>query len=247
MGSVQLRLRLLREAFGSPRAMLGKLRHTAVVISAYARKRELEARLERLHACGLAEIVPTRLQLALGGFDMQRFYIVPASNEYHDRRQLNYAFCQVLRFVDNPVVMMDPLGLASKEAEIIEHLVQSFHGHPTYDLELLSAFEGGLEALEQRLNALVSGAEPRSGVSRFINDTDYHRRLLAFVREFRANPAEPPPVLEAAGAQGTQLAEAVFGTVKSVMRYCATRPKTISGALLYMLTQRELEPTLLVQ
>lgn len=244
MGSVQSRYRLLRDAFGSPRAMLGKLSHTARVISAYARKRELDERLERLHTCGLTETVPTRLQLAVGGFDMQRFYIVPASNEYHHRRSLNYAFCQVLRFVDNPVVMVDPLGLASKEAEIIEHLVQSFHGHPTYDLELLSGFEGGLDALEQRLNALVSGAEPRSDVSRFINDTDYHRRLLTFVREFRADPTRPPPVLEAAGAEDIQIAEQVFGTVKSVMRYCASRPKTLKGALLYVLTQRELEPAM---
>ncbi|HWZ87741.1 MAG TPA: hypothetical protein VNW92_02790 [Polyangiaceae bacterium] len=227
--------------------MLGKLRHTAVVISTYARKRELDARLERLRACGLAETVPTPIQLALGGFDMQRFYIVPASNEYHHRRQLNYAFCQVLRFVDNPVVMVDPLGLASKEPEIIEHLVQSFHGHPTYDLQLLTGFEGGLDALEQRLNAIVSGVEPRSAVSRFINDTDYHRRLLTFVREFRADPARPPPVLEAASAEGIQLAEEVFGTVKSVMRYCASRPKTWRGALLYVLTQHELEPALQAQ
>ncbi len=68
-------LDLIRRAAGSPQEIAAKLRRLAVILAGYARGGVLDARLDVLHRRGLIDVIPTRVQLAVGAVDMLRFWI----------------------------------------------------------------------------------------------------------------------------------------------------------------------------
>ena len=43
--------------------------------------------------------------------------------------------------------MLDPIGLFAPRDAMVHHVLQTFHRHPVYDLVLLRAHEGGVEAM----------------------------------------------------------------------------------------------------
>ena len=81
-------------------------------------------------------------QLFAGAIDMLRFWISPASADYYRSIGIDYAFHQVLRFLDEPASLGDPIGLFSTRDAIIGHLMQVVHANPRYDLELLLMHDG---------------------------------------------------------------------------------------------------------
>src|SRR5262245_48348006 len=95
-------LDLLRRAAGSPSEAAGKLRRLGAILASYARGDVLDARLARLHEIGVIETIPTRVQLAVGAFDMLRFWITPAAADYYEKLGIDFRFHQVLRFLDEP-------------------------------------------------------------------------------------------------------------------------------------------------
>lgn len=234
-------LTLLRQAAGSPRDLLRKARTLAAALAQYANGPALDARLERLRSLGYIETVPTRIQLVVGSIDMLRFWIAPAAADYYAQKGINFTFHQVLRFLDDPSSMIDPTGFLSTRDNIIGHLMQVVHANPAYDLQLLESHEGGLEELEAQIEQMIAGTHPRAAsIGAIVEEPDYHARLLAFVREYRANRDADAPLRDnvASDPRWRDL-ERTFGTLPRAMAYFAKLPKTPLGAALHLLTVRE--------
>ncbi len=76
-------------------------------------------------------------------------------------------------------------------------MLQTFHRHPLYDLQLLSAHEGGVAEMARQANALIAGTHPNGrALTSLIEDGSYHARLPAEIAAFEADPhvaARPIP------------------------------------------------------
>lgn len=88
---------------------------------------------------------------------------------------------------------LDHTGLASSDAHIIRHLVGAYHRGDNfhYDLALLGASPGGLEALHARVLAIVEGRARDAELLRDLNVYEgYHERLLAAVEAWERGEVE---------------------------------------------------------
>ena len=225
---------LLRDAAGPPRVFRGKLARLALALSGYARARRLDERLARLHARGHIEIIPTRVQLAVGGLDMLRLFIKPAAADYYASKGIDFAFHQVLRVLDEPASLVDPVGLFSTRDGIIGHLMQVVHANPVYDFQLLDMFVDGHDELESQLERMIAGTHPRAqSIGAIVEEPDYHERLLSFVRAWRADSTIPPMLRENLAGRFDDL-EATFGSMTNAMRYFCTMPTTPAAAVRYL-------------
>jgi hypothetical protein len=223
-------LSLARAALGGPREIGGKLGRLARTARLWVDRREVERRLAALEARGLAPARPTRLQLVFGGIDMLRFMIEPGAREYYAQQGISFGFHQLLRVLDDPVSMIDPTGFLSERDTIIGHLMQVTHLNPIYDVQLLQAFPDGLDELESQLEAMLAGRHPRQRtIGAIVEDADYHRRLLAWLRSYRADPAALPPVREQALRADPHFAaaERAFATLPGYLAYCARLPRDL--------------------
>ncbi|MBK7972866.1 MAG: hypothetical protein IPK07_06155 [Deltaproteobacteria bacterium] len=164
-------LRLLATAAGGPRQWRDKLARLAGTVALYASQREIDRRLARLAERGYLTQIPTRAQLGFGGLDMVQFFIVPGAADYYETQGIDFRFHQVLRFLDDPVSVIDPVGLLSRRDTIIGHLMQVTHANPIYDLQILDMFDDGLEALERELEQMLAGTHPRAGTISAIVET----------------------------------------------------------------------------
>ena len=229
---------LLRRAAGPPRVMRGKLARLARVAAGYASPARLDDRLERLHRRGHIERIPTRLQLALGGVDMLRFFIKPAAADYYERQGIDFHFHQLLRFLDEPASLTDAVGLFSTRDNVIGHLMQVVHANPIYDLQLLDMWSDGLDELERQLEAMIAGTHPRSGsIGAIVEEPDYRERLLDFVRRWRKDPTIPPLLRSNVEADPRfRDLEAIFGTLTSAMKYFCALPTSLSAAVRHLRT-----------
>ncbi len=229
-------LSLLRRAAGSPSEMLAKAARLGRVLARYRTGRGARERLVRLHRLGFVERIPTAVQLAVGSMDMMRFFINPAAVDYYASRGIDYWFHVTLRFLDDPSSLADPLGLFSSRDVIIGHLMQVVHANPVYDLQMLSAIDGGLDALEAQLEAMLAGAHPRArSIGAIIEEPDYHARLLAYVRAWRRNPAVPAPIRSnIATSPVFAEMERTFGSLTTSMRYFCRLPTDPLEALAHL-------------
>lgn len=179
-------LELARAALGPHDQWLGKLGRVGRTLAAWGRimrhERGLALRLAPLVAHGLVERVPTRLQLVIGSIDMVRFWISPAAADYYRQQGISFAFHQVLRVLDDPAAMLDPVGFFVDADAIIGHLLQVVHANPVYDVQLLSTHPDGLAALESQTRAVIDGSHPRArSIGAIVEESDYHARLLAYL------------------------------------------------------------------
>jgi hypothetical protein len=234
-------LELLRKAAGSPREMAAKLRRLGQALVMYVDGRDLDARLRRLADLGYIERIPNRIQLLVGARDMLKFWIVPAAADYYEERGIDFTFHQILRFLDEPASLVDPTGFLSTRDNIIGHLMQVVHANPAYDLQLLESHEDGLEELERQVEHMIAGTHPRArSIGAIVEDPDYHRRLLEYVREFRRHRDAEAPLRNNVTANAKFRAiERTFGTLPSAMRYFAALPADVPGALHYLRTVQE--------
>lgn len=241
MVEVPLRLRaeklsLLRDALGDPREAPLKLARLATALRALFDRERVDARLARLREAGVIDAIPTRVQMVVGAVDVLRFWIVPASAEYYATKGIDFRFHQLLRFLDDPASLVDPIGLASDRDVIIGHLMQVVHTNPRYDLELLEAHERGLDELEAQLVAMLDRTHPRAAsIGAIVEEPDYHARLLAYVRAFRVDRDAPAPLREnVAASPHFRRLEKIFGSITTQMRYVASMPTTFRGALAHV-------------
>jgi len=228
---------LLRRAAGAPRAFAGKLRRLAGVLSGYADGRILLERLDRLRASGTIDGVPTRLQIVVGSIDMLRFWISPAAADYYRQKGLDYTFHQILRILEEPASMADPVGFFSTRDGIIGHLMQVVHANPIYDLQLLGMFDDGLDELVRQLVDMVEGRHPRAAaIQAIVEELDYHARLLDFVRRWRVDRGTPPLLRSNVSTGAFSEIERTFGTLPGAMRYFRRLPRTPLRAVRHLLT-----------
>ncbi len=233
-------LALVRRAAGAPSLWRGKLGRLRRILAGYVDRRELDERLARLAARGVIEEIPSRVQLAVGAYDMLRFWINPAAEDYYRRQGIGYGFHQFLRFLDEPASLTDPVGFFSERDGIIGHLMQVVHANPVYDLQLLMMFEDGLDELEAQLERMLAGTHPRAAsIGAIVEEPDYHGNLLTFVRAWRRDPSTPP-LLRSNIAGSYPEAERIFGTLTGSMRYFTRLPRTLRGAARYVMTVHEL-------
>lgn len=235
---------LLGKAAGSPRELLDKTVRLARALASYADSEALDARLARLSELGYLERMPTRLQLVVGSIDMLRFWISPAAADYYASRGIHYGFHQILRILDDPASMVDPTGFMSRPDSIIGHLMQVVHANPCYDLQLLESHEGGLDELERQVVSMIEGTHPRAeSIGAVVEEADYHPRLLAYVREYRASRDADAPIRDNVATDPRwQELERTFGTLPRAMGYFASLPKTPLAAAWHLLTVREFRP-----
>jgi hypothetical protein len=233
-------LRLMARAIGSPAEAAQKLDRLARLLAGYVLPGELDARLHRLQSVGMIEAIPTRIQLVVGARDMLRFWIVPASEDYYAEQGINFTFHQILRFLDEPASIADPVGFFSTRDGIIGHLLQVVHANPRYDLELLSMFEDGLPELERQIEQMIAGSHPRAAqISAIVEEPDYHVKLLEYTRRFRQHPASPAPLRSnVVESDHFRKLEKTFGSLRTAMRYFCRLPSTPLAAARHWLFVR---------
>ncbi|MEZ4265495.1 MAG: hypothetical protein R3F39_03880 [Myxococcota bacterium] len=234
------RLELLRRTAGSPRELASKVARLGRTLARFG-SGEPRRRLERLAAMGAIDQVPTRVQLLVGSVDMLRFWISPAAADYYRQQGIGYTFHQVLRILDDPSSMVDPVGLAVDRDTIIGHLLQVVHANPTYDLQLLDSLEGGIDALESQTRAMIDGTHPRSrSIGAIVEDAGYHARLLGFVLSYRADSRAEAPIRDNVKADPMlQRIERTFGTLPAAIRYFTKMPARPGAALRHIVRVRQ--------
>ncbi len=225
-------LTLILRAAGTPDKFAGKLARLASVAAIALGPRELDRRLNLLKARNVIDDIPTRIQLFVGGSDMLRFWIVPASKDYYAQQGIDFSLHQLLRFLDEPASVADPIGVMSDRDGIIGHLMQVVHANPMYDYELLQMFDDGLDQLDQQLEQMINGTHPRhAAISAIVEEPTYHAELLANLRSWRHDPTTPPLRRSnvMANPKFTAL-DRTFGSMRTSFRYFMQMPTTISGA-----------------
>jgi len=229
---------LMKRAAGSPQQMADKMRRLTRTIGGYRDREELRRRLNRLVAAGIIDEAPTNVQLFAGAADMMRFWISPAAAEYYASQGIGYGFHQVLRFLDEPASVADPVGFFSSRDGIIGHLMQVVHANPHYDLELLGMFDDGLDELEHQIEMMLAGNHPRhASIQAVVEEKDYHQRLLDYTRAFKKNPDTAAPIRDnVANNPHWRDIERTFGSLRTSMRYFCRLPKDSAGAARHLLT-----------
>jgi hypothetical protein len=220
--------------------MAWKLTRLAGGLWGYTRGRLLRERLVRLQELGHVEAAPTRVQLLVGSLDMLRFWISPAAADYYEQMGINYWFHTLLRFLDDPLSLTDPVGFLSSRDAIVGHLMQVVHANPVYDLQLLESLPDGLDSLVEQLESMLDGTHPRAAsIGAIVEEPDYHRDLLEYVRRWR-DDRQTPDFVRSNVAEGSwdELAQ-VFGSLTGSMRYFCSLPTTLRGALQHLIRVRE--------
>jgi len=234
---------LIRAAAG-PRALWpAKLKKVGGTLKSWARimgaPSGLESRLAPLVAHGLITSTPTRLQLVVGSIDMVRFWITPAAADYYAKQGISFTFHQLLRILDDPAAMLDPVGFFVDSDAVIGHLLQVVHVNPVYDVQLLSTHPDGLDALESQTRAVIDGTHPRAAsIGAIVEEADYHQRLLDYVVQYRHDPKALPPVRSNIAGKFVAL-EQTFGTLPSAMGYFSRLPTSLVGAVRHLVTVTE--------
>jgi hypothetical protein len=220
---------LAREALGGPREIAAKLRRLGRTLRLWFDRAEIDRRLGELERKGYIRERPAPRQLFFGGLDMLRFVIEPAARDYYAQKGISFGFHQLLRVLDDPASMIDPTGFLSERDTIVGHVMQVVHLNPVYDLQLIQMFPDGLEDFERQVEQMVDGTHPRHRtIGAIVEDGDYHRRLLDYVRRFRADPLTPPPVREEQTLRrdpAFAAAEQQFATLPGYVEYCHRLPR----------------------
>jgi hypothetical protein len=234
-------LALIRRSLGGRDAVRGKLARLRAIGGGYLDGETLDARLRQLVASGVIDEIPTRVQLVVGSIDMLRFWISPAAADYYREQGISYGFHQVLRFLDEPASLADPVGFFSTRDGIIGHLMQVVHANPVYDLQLLGMFADGLDQLELQLEQMLAGTHPRAAaIGAIVEEADYHARLLEFVRAWRRDPNIPPLLRgNVEKSERYSAIEKTFGSLTGAMRYFRRLPTTWPAAVRHLVTVRE--------
>jgi hypothetical protein len=227
--------RLLADALGGLRENLDKLVQLAGLLLAYLRPKVLRRRFERLRALGHVDVVPTWAQAVLAGRDQMMLGASEETKLFYASQRIPWIFHNARRFLSGPATMLDPIGLFSPRETIVEHVLQTFHRHPVYDLVLLRAHEGGVEALSREAEELNAGTHPHGRALRsLIEDGAYHARLPREIAAFQADPLAPArPIPEGLVADAhMMLTMDQFKDMRGFARYASRLRASVPRALL---------------
>jgi hypothetical protein len=239
-------LRLMIRAIGGPSVILNKTGRWLTTIFNTFYYPAMKRRLQRLQEIGFIEQIPSQKQLWFGAYDMLRYFISPGADSYYKTKNINFTFHQILRLLNDPSGISDPIGIRVPRDTIICHLLEVVHANPVYDLQLLDQFEDGLEEMEKQTMQMINGTHQRyHSITAITEDPDYHRNLLEYVKRYRLDPSARQ-MLRASGTARNNphflLAECMFGTLPSAFRYINRLPDNFSSLLQHARTQKEISP-----
>jgi hypothetical protein len=226
--------RLLADVVGGVRQNLDKLVQMVSMLAAFFRPGLVRRRLERLRGLGHIELLPTLPQLLVAGRDQ---IMVSASEEtkiFYRSQGIPWIFHNLRRFIAGPATMMDPIGLFSPRDAIVEHVLQTFHRQPIYDLVLLRAHPDGVEELARQADAIVAGTHPHQrALTSLIEDGSYHARLPREIAALRANPHLPARDLPAGLLDDREMMLAMdqFKDIRGFTNYAARLQVGVGDAL----------------
>ena len=226
------RWRLLRDVVGGLRQNWDKLRQLVALIVAYFRPGLVRRRLERLRALGHVDATPTIAQLLVAGRDQMMVSAAEETKIFYRSQGIPWVFHNLRRFISGPATMLDPIGLFAPRDALIHHVLQTFHRHPLYDLVLLRAHEGGVEAMAAQARQILEGTHPHQrALASLIEDGAYHPRLPRDIAAFQADPHEPARPIPAGLVREADLMLAMdqFKDVGGFVRY-ASRLRVGAGA-----------------
>ena len=188
---------LLLDVIGGARQNWQKVIEIYRMCAAIVRPSKVQQRLERLKQLGHCEATPSMSQLLVASRDQLSFSLGADTKEFYRSQGVPWVFHNIRRFIAYPTTMMDPVGLFSSRDTVIQHVLQTFHRHATYDLVLLRSHEDGLEEMKAQLEQLADGKHlHQRSLDSLIEDGSYHERLRRDVAEFIDNPlveARPIP------------------------------------------------------
>ena len=224
-------VKLMLRALGGPKEVALKFWRMAESIALIFNLPESNRRLRKFQELGYCDELPNHAQLIVGSFDQLRFYIVPAAYDFYDSIGINFNFHQVLRVLDDPVAVMDPIGIRTSKNGIIGHLLQVVHTSPLYDLQLLRMWDDGLDEMEKQTRQMIDGTHPRfKQISAVNEDPRYFVRLLDFIRRYKVSLDENEPFERRSGVAQYEfmflLAEYQFRSLPGFLRYAGRLPKT---------------------
>jgi hypothetical protein len=230
---------LFADVVGGLRQNWDKLRQLVSLVTAYFRPALVRRRLERLRALGQIDAQPTIAQLLCAGRDQM---IVSAAEEtriFYRSQGIPWGFHNLRRFLSGPATMLDPIGLFAPRDALVQHVLQTFHRHPVYDLELLSAHERGVEEMSRQARQIQEGTHPHQrALTSLIEDGSYHARLPAEIAAFQADPhlaARPiPPGLVT--DPHLMLAMDQFKDLRGYVRYASRLRVGMGAAIVAWLT-----------
>ena len=216
------RRRLFADVLGGVRQNWDKLVQLASLIAAYFRPALVRRRLERLRQLGHIDAVPSIPQLLVAGHDQMIAGAAAETKLFYRSQGIPWVFHNLRRFLSGPATMLDPIGLFAPRDALIEHVLQTFHRHPLYDLVLLRAHEGGVEEMSRQARQVVDGTHPHQrALASLVEDGSYHARLPRDIAAFEADPRLPPrPIPEGlVGDAQLMLAMDQFKDVRGFVRY----------------------------
>lgn len=220
------RWRLFADVVGGFRQNWDKLVQLASLLAAFFRPALIRRRLERLRDLGHidASPLPTVAQLLVAGRDQMMVSAAEETKIFYRAQAIPWVFHNLRRFVSGPATMMDPIGLFSPREAIVQHVLQTFHRHPVYDLVLLRAHEGGLESMARQIEEINRGKHlHQRALTSLIEDGSYHARLPREIAAFEADPHVPareiPPNL--VDDRHMMLAMDQFKDMRGFARYAA--------------------------
>ena len=228
------RLRLLADVMGGWRQNLTKIVQLVAVLAAFFRPGLVRRRLERLRGLGHIDSLPTLPQLLVAGRDQ---IMVSASEEtklFYRSQGIPWIFHNLRRFISGPATMLDPIGLFSPRDAIVEHVLQTFHRHPVYDLVLLRAHDNGVEELARQADEIVAGTHPHQrALTSLIEDGSYHARLPGEIAAIRADPHMPARDIPAGLVDDPEMMLAMdqFKDIRGFTSYAARLRAGIGDAL----------------
>ena len=239
-------VKLMVRAIGSPPVMLNKTaRFVETLFNTFYLPTQRK-RLQRLKDIGFIERIPSQKQLWFGAYDMLRYFITPGAASYYKTKKINFTFHQILRLLNDPSGISDPIGIRVPRDTIICHLLEVVHANPVYDLQLLDQFEDGLEEMEKQTGQMLNGEHPRhSSIMAITEDKDYHSRLLEYVKKYRKDPSERQ-MIRASGTAREDihflLAECQYGTLPSAFRYFNRLPNSFSALWKHARKEKAIDP-----
>ena len=188
------------------------------------------ARLDAVRRAGLVPRTPNVWQIELGVLRMWHRTVfrpdtIGTCTEFPVRSTLRARVLRArpLRFpfllAERAIAPWDMSGLLSGPDRLICHLLGAHHDHTqfVYDLQLLSVHPGALEELRDRVEAVVSGRDPRAEWLRDLCVYEhYHEGLQEGLEQFLAGADELNPA-DASDPDTSFLA---------YLRWCASLPET---------------------
>ena len=228
------RWRLFGDVVGGLRQNWDKLRQLISMLAAYLRPGLVRRRLERLRALGHVDTTPTIPQLLVAGRDQMIVSAAAETKLFYRSQGIPWVFHNLRRFVSGPATMLDPIGLFAPRDAIVHHVLQTFHRHPLYDLVLLRAHEGGVEAMADQARQILDGTHPHQrALASLIEDGAYHERLPRDIAAFQANPFESARPIPAGLVDDPDLMLAMdqFKDVRGFARYASRLRVGIGGAI----------------